>query len=1103
MAEKRKSLKRNGELCNPLHKADAHERATIYIGLGGTGADVVSHIKNEVCKWVRPDQERAGAPVHQNIKFLVIDSDGCGETGQESSDESLDESEYFCLRCENMAGALAKAKAGRDRQWLNPDLPSLETANGAGGIRQVGRFLLMENARRLRMRLAMLLTEAAKGDKDVDVCIYTGVSGGTGGAIFADVCYIIQDIAASMGMQRRMVTLFGYLFLPETQLSIPAISRNPALAKALRMNGYAALKEIDYLMSLEKNGGRFRQDYETFSIDSQKAPVHLCCLIPAAGQTDEDGEAVYRRTLCMAADWALALLVKPAEPGYMDCLGVQISTECRYLSDTVKKTYGAYCGYAIPGGAEVKVPWDPILSYLGAKLFERFSFDREAAPEGSHLSFFIEKNELSLDQILERLTEESCFEVPFLQYEPETLIQKERLPVDFAETWLSQEKEKLRKRRKAMEQPLRGYEPARGGDSLVSRIYSSLFLDYVRDRNYGPFFAANMLGGEPGPNLLQILDGYIADSETRLAEEQSREEFLAQAVQETLIQLKKSRAGFLGAGGRWAKAYLKALGDQYVHRLHMEKWRQMGELLQRVRAQAKELYHTYFQDMEKTLRDMGDAFEEERDFLLTGGEETGCGLHIWDTAEFKRSLDQAVEEVNGDAAMAGLLTRMTEQYPWGPGSEDGPELLALILSQFIANQFPDIMGKTVTDFLKEWYGAENERELAEVIRGTILELTKQTEERRRASMEPLYPESEMPEMSRFLIPWDVPRLPNGYEGGARRTELSDRIVCMSYTAAPLCAYRGMLELEQVYEEIPDKRGCHLYESEALDWREFLPSPIPDSFRVPGYERSRIKARNEGLIKRLEEAKEQKIVLFDRDRWIVRISRELDRKTVLEPCSVENAAAVIQRLKDDRDHRYDGERLDRIVEIPMGNAKSGLEDAVFRDEYLRFPDIQMLVETELEKIREINGRIAELTALLEKDKEDRRKHLFFDAIFAGTIETEVSRIVYRYEDLGSEETLVLQDSKMPYGICAVYQAYLNFKDVSDEMAALIQDETGERIDHLTKDSLKAAERLRERHSPEVLQILLDAVKQDPDRASVERFYEEFLQALRKFLLLYQA
>lgn len=45
MAEKRKSLKRNGELCNPLPKADAHERTTIYIGLGGTGADVVSHIK--------------------------------------------------------------------------------------------------------------------------------------------------------------------------------------------------------------------------------------------------------------------------------------------------------------------------------------------------------------------------------------------------------------------------------------------------------------------------------------------------------------------------------------------------------------------------------------------------------------------------------------------------------------------------------------------------------------------------------------------------------------------------------------------------------------------------------------------------------------------------------------------------------------------------------------------------------------------------------------------------------------------------------------------------------------------------------------------------
>lgn len=1101
MAEKRISLKQKVALSNPLRKAEAHKRSTIYIGLGGMGADAVQCIKKEVHNWIRSDQEKAGAPVYQNIKFLVIDSDGSRETGQKSSDESLDESEYFYLSCNNMAETLAKAKAGKGRQWLNPDLPALETANGAGGIRQVGRFLLMENARRLRMRLETLLTEAAESEERFNVYIYTGVSGGTGGAIFADVCYIIQDIVISKKIY--MNNFFGYLFLPETQLSIPAIGQNPTLAKTLQMNGYAALKEIDYLMGLRQNEGRFRQDYETFCIDQKCTSVHLCYLIPAAGQKDGDGEEIYCRTLRMAADWATALLVKSAEPGYRDYLETEISVECSFRSNDMRKVYGAYCGYVIPCGEEVKVPWNQIVSYLGAKLFERFSFDREAVPEGYHLSSFIEKNELSLDQILKRLTEESSFEVPFLQYEPETLIQKERLPVDFAETWLFQEKEKLREKGRVLGQPLKGDEPAGGGDSLISRIYSSLFLDYVRYRNYGPFFAANMLGGERGLNLLQILDGYIADSETRLAEEQSRDELLAQAVQETLVQLKKSRVGFLGAGARWAKAYLKALGEQYVHRLHMEKWRQMCELLQRVRAQAKELYDTYFQDMEKTLRDMGDAFEEERDFLLTGGEEMDCGKNIWCTETFRRSLDQAAAEVNGDAAMADLLTRMTEQYLWGSRSEDGPELLALILSQFIADQFPDIMEKTLTDFLKDRYGTENDQELTEVVRGMIQELTEQTKARERAWLEPLYPENETWKARRFLIPRDVPWESSRYENDVRRTEQCDRIVCLSYTAAPLCAYRGMQELEQVYEEIPHKRGCHLYESEALDWREFLPSPIPDSFRVPGYEQSRIKARNEGLIKRLEEAKEQKIVLFDQDRWIVRISRALDRETVLEPCSVENAAAVIQRLKDDRDHRYDEERMDRIVEIPIKNAKSGLEDAVFRDEYLRFPDIQMLVETELEKIREINGRIAELTALLEKDKEDRRKHLFFDAIFAGTIETEVSRIVYRYEDLGSEETLVLQDSKMPYGICAVYQAYLNFKDVSDEMAALIQDETGERIDHLTKDSLKVAERLRERHSPEVLEILLDAVKQDPDRASVERFYEEFLQALRKFLLLYQA
>lgn len=205
---------------------------------------------------------------------------------------------------------------------------------------------------------------------DLDVYIFAGISGGTGGGCFLDTCYIAQKALENMGMA-QFANVMGLFFLPDVVTSKPQVASDPAKVKYNSSNGYAAMKELDYLMSLKDADDWFRQDYGTFKIETQKPPVKMCHLISA---TKSDGSLVpdgFRYCTNMAADYVMAYLADVQFPEYGLTMRGHLANVDNGVSG-LPRMHGANLSYHILGAASAEIPMTQISTYLAAGFMRRF-----------------------------------------------------------------------------------------------------------------------------------------------------------------------------------------------------------------------------------------------------------------------------------------------------------------------------------------------------------------------------------------------------------------------------------------------------------------------------------------------------------------------------------------------------------------------------------------------------------------------------------------------------------------------------------------------------------------------------------------------------------
>ncbi len=358
-------------------KLVAAESKFLFVGLGGKGSATVAGIKTGVYQKILCD-ENLKRP--ENFEYLAIDSDTdnienlvrgtFGEVGLSGSPADAETCQlYDQTAAERLSPSKRHEIQAHITEWLHPTMNQELQGNGAGGVRQAGRYLLFGDAafqkvkNSLYLKLKRLHKQITNPDKqDLIIYIFAGVGGGTGSGIVIDIPYIIRGICKEYGWK---IKIYSYIFLPDTY------SDEARGQSHVKYNSYAALKEIDTLMNIGQMDGvaHFRAKYTAdFSVDSTERIFDSCVLVSgkrSSGMVSNPD----RFSRKVVVDNIINLVTQNVTNkgflanSFLDNSTTMIQNAVRKLPETsVPKN--AYYQYTVIGTGTILLPIEQILAYI-------------------------------------------------------------------------------------------------------------------------------------------------------------------------------------------------------------------------------------------------------------------------------------------------------------------------------------------------------------------------------------------------------------------------------------------------------------------------------------------------------------------------------------------------------------------------------------------------------------------------------------------------------------------------------------------------------------------------------------------------------------------
>lgn len=292
----------------------ANIRRTIIIGLGGTGALTVLYVKKMLYQFY--------GDLPLAVKFLVLDTDRrlpdplkVVPLGKEITAVEIKEKEFFYLPVNDPEGVIRSSES--IKKWWPEPLPPQSAINGAGQVRAIGRLAFYAHARHIKETLESMVKSVTdiKLKEDmlkkqglnlvtgagIDVYVIGSLAGGTGSGTFIDMGFLLQKILPAIDHK-----IYAVLFLPWVFKGLPITHR-------IEMNAYAALKEIDYYMSLDYSRQKVRFLFGDEIIDANYPPYNVINLIDGRNEAgvsirgSEGSKGI--ENLCEQAGLAIALTI--------------------------------------------------------------------------------------------------------------------------------------------------------------------------------------------------------------------------------------------------------------------------------------------------------------------------------------------------------------------------------------------------------------------------------------------------------------------------------------------------------------------------------------------------------------------------------------------------------------------------------------------------------------------------------------------------------------------------------------------------------------------------------------------------------------------------
>ena len=857
--------------------------AALAIGIGGTGVAALAELKQQVYLQLEPDNPDSPVPEYQHIQFLAIDSDTT-DIDRMRGKAKLDKGrEFFSINNPNLAAAL-RAKnlieGNASLNWMDIDhIDGLLSTQGAGGVRQVGRYLLISRASNLISTIQAKCTQALEGmnGPNLDVYIFAGISGGTGSGCFLDTCYIVQKALEGMG-KAQSANVMGFFFLPDVVTSKPDVASQPAKVNYNSSNGYAAMKELDYLMSLKDADDWFRQNYGTFKIETQEPPVKMCHLISA---TKSDGSLVpngFQYCINVAADYVMAYLADVELPATNRNATDGSSTPTTEYGLTMRghlanvgngvsglrRMHGANLSYHILGAANAEIPMTQISTYLAAGFMRRF---KETVGK-DQLNLKLSKDTVSdwVDQIgltAQQVYNDVTHGCPNLML-PDIDIEDLRTfgvqphgqapsPWDTAaRNWCSRCEGQRRRNRAALEGelPKSLLDEDATDDSLIGRTFRKL-CDIAKNPELGPYYAAFLLSCN-GDDLKAAVEGAIQEIQGQKRDQQTYLDSAADRIVQASTNFCANR--FFGIGDKRAyNNYVDSVKEYYRTYNRVQECTDVENTLRKFREQLENLNSGYFALLTEVLDNLLETFEEDEQWLDSSAASASSGYtkRILQLLDIRPKLDEAIDELNATQLVRNFTEHLMKDPKQWKSRDDGK--IGLYISEFMVTVFQTQTNRSLEDYLYEKYPetGHNSAQLAQAVSNDILDGV-YNDAKPMFWCDPTFNLDDINttfESSSLSVPANASAVCSAAQQfGAshtqfyiRKTGLKNRIFALRFCSGiPFYAYKGVSQMKQVYDSNTQTQygvGAHLYaytgrgedDSGFHDWRNFLPVPAPYSF----------------------------------------------------------------------------------------------------------------------------------------------------------------------------------------------------------------------------------------------------------------------------------
>ena len=1120
MTYKQLLLANGGGVISNSQRDDQNECATIAIGLGGTGVSCLRTLKQQVYSRLKADNPDSPVPSYSHIKFLAIDTDKNSlDTG--SSLVTIDPvTEFESISCDNITDLLSKTNLLKDKpelQWLSDNLTIFDASAGAGGVRQIGRLLLVQKSAKIKQKIKYLIEQAKQElppRAQITVHIFAGMGGGTGSGTFLDVCYIVKKALQEIGEYGR-TRVCGYFFLPDVNLSIPAVMASDMISSYIKTNGFSAMKELDHCMNFESNGDAWDQQYDGFRVGPMKdSPVDICHLVSAkttAGTALANG---YDYAMNVVSDFIMQFIVKN---------DITMETHIANYGQAmafISKKHGATYRYCLLGAANAVVPLREINTYLASKLFQRFSESRNNAPTDGAIEIIAKENGLDFEQLLRASLEGTSLVMPHPQLDwkmyqnmtDDADPQGYTIPTEIINIFRNAEQkvwEKVETNITAMthEWSLNDASSASSSVSKVCKIFESLAV-IAGDYNRGPYYAAEVLKGSGRKNLVDLLHGMLEGTiRAKNNADHDRVTYMnnAKAKKHQFLH-----PGFFDNKAKLFEDFITAVQQDYGNDCRVHVLGKLESAIRKMIEQFDNLYEVFFKPYVVVSNNLVDTFKENYDAINTNTEtvEDPFVIPLMRIADMKDSLDNTVEAMSLEAELRDFYVALLRAPEVWIQSDE--RKICAFVSKYFSEKFSDYTNKTITDYLQIRFNTTDPAQLSEYIYNNIL-----TPLSDKAT--PLFwvngydMATNASRLGYCSVPTDASsiavaagRLTTAHpELKQIRGTLSDRIFLLRCTVgAPLFSYTG---IEDYYSRYKAKytNGRHLYEKMGKrDWRLLSNLQPYSSINDPDDNLKKDaadydKAVELGLIHSIGELGVEYCldIMPENDAKFAEIEEKL-ANLAGEPKA---KLAAVQAISADFDAW-----VAALAAVSTMNVKSdgaeGYQEKVRRDHVLASHELLVALRGELAKkdaIAAMKAKIADKVVEMNNEIEGAKaaagmRDQYFTALLTGVIEFKLPKVSYTYEDMGIPETIELSNPPMqPYGIkCPLYQAYLTFESKDDAFRSQIVDESNARYSNFAPEMTVALKALKTQFTNEYMAVLARAVKDTDDGDKIIDFLKAF-------------